>query len=108
MATLRKELSIKGLLELVHNKFSSVKEINNGRSNKISSVDCLMSGLALFSLKFPSLLKFDTSKAEDKTSVHNLKKLFKINIPISDTQVRTRLDDLDPLEIRKTFKSILA
>lgn len=108
MGTLRKELSIKGLLELVHNKFSSVKEINNGRSNKISSVDCLMSGLALFSLKFPSLLKFDTSKAEDKTLVHNLKKLFKINIPISDTQVRTRLDDLDPLEIRKPFKSILA
>ena len=71
MGTLRKELSIKGLLELVHNKFSSVKEINNGRSNKISSVDCLMSGLALFPLKFPSLLKFDTVTAPLDFAYHN-------------------------------------
>ncbi len=67
-----------------------------------------MSGLAIFALKFPSLLKFEQAQQEDKTLIHNLKTLFKIEKAISDTQVRTRLDVVDPKEIRKPFKSMFA
>lgn len=99
---------IKKYLSLVRENFESIKEINNGRTNNISLADSLMSGLAIFSLKFPSLLKFEEAKQEDPTLLHNLKTLFKIKNPISDTQVRTRLDVVDPKFIRQSFKSIFA
>ena len=100
--------SIKKNLALVNELFEKIPETNNGRTNSISLKDSLMSGLAVFALKFPSLLKFEEAKKEDKTLIHNLKTLFKIEKPISDTQVRTRLDVVDPTEIRKPFKSIFA
>lgn len=55
-----------------------------------------MAGLAIFALKFPSLLKFEEAKQEDPTLLQDLKTLFKIKNQISDTQVRTRLDVVEP------------
>jgi hypothetical protein len=59
-------LSIDGMLSTVRQTFSLVADVNNGRSNQISLTDCLMSGLAIFSLKFPSLLQFDNAQKKDK------------------------------------------
>lgn len=99
---------IQKYLSIVQEEFRSIPEINNGRSNQISLTDSLMSGLAIFELKFPSLLDFENAKIKDPTLIHNLKILFKIEKPISDTQVRTRLDVVDPNYIRKPFKFIFA
>ena len=58
--SLKKHLSIEGLLSATRKVFSSFKDPLNypkkdprGRKNQIPLVDCLMSGLAVFGLKFP-------------------------------------------------------
>ena len=69
-------LSCKDLLETVKTSFSSIKEVKK-RQRPISLVDTLMSGYALFSLKYPSLLQFDRHHREDMIS-HNLEHIFGI------------------------------
>ena len=108
MGKLKEALSIKGLLGLTKSTFDKIIETNNGRTNTISLTDSLMSGLAVFSLKFKSLLQFEKAKIDDKTLAHNLKMLFQIKDPISDTQVRKRLDVVEPDSIRKPFKVIFS
>jgi len=66
-----------------------------------------MSALAVFGLKFPSLLKFDENKAE-KEIKNNLRTLYHVTQTPSDTYMRERCDESDPREIRKTFKSIFS
>ena len=58
----KKTLSITGLLDTVRTVFSKITAPVNGR--KLSFADCLMSALAMFSLKSPSLLAFDQGRAE--------------------------------------------
>jgi hypothetical protein len=62
----RKYLSASGLIGVVHGEFNKIKvpRVRSKRSNPINLTDCLMSGFAMFSLKFPSLLKFDEQKNE--------------------------------------------
>ena len=56
--TLRRHLSMPGLLSSVRRIFDDVPDPVAPRGLSLS--DCLMSGLALFSLKMPSLLQFDS------------------------------------------------
>jgi len=61
-----------------------------------------MSGFAMFSLKDASLLEFDKRRAKD----NNLKSIYGIeNIP-SDTQLRTILDPVQPVDIRPLYKGV--
>jgi hypothetical protein len=53
-----KKLSIKSLLEYVRRDFDKVNGKEKHRDSSSTS-DCLMSALAMFSLKMPSLLHFD-------------------------------------------------
>ncbi len=77
------------------------------QDSTISMSDCLMSGLALFSLKYPSLLKFDNDRADDIIQ-HNLRSLYGIrNVPC-DTYLRERLDQMPPRLLRKTFSTLFA
>jgi hypothetical protein len=77
------------------------------QTSTISMADCLMSGLALFSLKYPSLLKFDNDRTDDIIQ-HNLRSLYGIrNIPC-DTYLRERLDQVSPHLLRKTFTTLFA
>jgi len=59
----RKALSAPGLLNTARHCFSQVKDKVANRD--ISLTDCLMSGLAIFGLKYPSLLQFDKNKNEE-------------------------------------------
>ena len=69
-------LSCKDLIETVKTSFASIKK--NKKSHRlISLIDTLMSGYALFSLKYPSLLQFDRHHREDMMS-HNLEHIFGI------------------------------
>ncbi len=103
-------LSAKGLLNKASSVFRKVTEPHKGtqgKEKKVTISDCLMSALAVFKLKFPSLLQFEENKANELI-LQNLKNLFKIkNIP-SDTYMRERLDVIDPREIRPAFTAIFS
>ena len=85
------------------------KGTNNRVSNneKIPLADHLMAGLAVFNLKFPSLLKYEESKRHRKIT-KNLRNLFGINYAPSDTHLRERLDEVEPETIRLGFKEIFS
>jgi hypothetical protein len=74
---LRQKLSMPGLLSEVKSYFNKIPVPIVRRKDSISLKDCLMSGLAIFSLKYPSLLQFDNDK-RDPIREHNLKVLYGI------------------------------
>jgi hypothetical protein len=103
----KKSLSIKGLLAVVSAVFEKVAsaETGNNRQKNISLSDCLMSALAMFSLKSPSLLAFDVKRFDPVVS-HNLKTLYKIEHVPSDTYMRQRLDEVDPKHLHPCYTSV--
>ncbi|MBF5059267.1 hypothetical protein [Candidatus Neptunochlamydia vexilliferae] len=103
-------LSAKGLLANAKDQFKKIAEPlvgNQGKAREISIADCCMSALAMFKLKFPSLLQFDSQK-EEKPIKANIKNLFKVSRVPCDTYMRERLDDINPRDLRSPFKSIFA
>ena len=60
---LRQQLSAPGLLKTVRQTFDEIFDPRPGRS-EISLTDALMSGLAVFGLKYPSLLQIDEGRNE--------------------------------------------
>ena len=103
---LGKTLSASGMFTAVKKNFDKIPDTCSSRSN-ITLSDCLMSGLAIFSLKFPSLLQFEHAKEEARIR-HNLRTLYQINQAPSDTYLRERLDAIDPVSLRKAFKKIFS
>ena len=99
----KKTLSMKGLLGIVRKVFIKIPRIV--KRQKISLSDCLMSALAMFGTKAPSLLAFDGPKLED-TVRHNLQTLYEVSNPPSDTHMREVLDEVDPKALRETFLSV--
>ena len=94
--TIRKSMSIG--LKRHHNKPEKGLSYTN--------IDCLMSGLAVFTFKFPSLLKFDEARAEDSILQQNLTRLFQVEATPCDTHMRSRLDPLPPEVCRPAFQKI--
>ena len=76
-------------------------------SRGINLVDCLMSGLAVFGLKYPSLLQFDQHNNEALIQA-NLQALYGVNRAPSDTYLRERLDTVNPEALRDPFKRLFA
>lgn len=72
---MRKHLSASGLLGAMRSSFSKIKDPLQVKTKKYKLTDCLMSGLAIFSFKSPSLLDFDQNK-DDKFARYNLKHLY--------------------------------
>jgi hypothetical protein len=104
--SIRQSLCADTLISNIHHWFLQIpdpKKLPEGTA--ISFNDVLMSGLAVFGLKFPSLLKYDQHRA---TIDHNLLSLYHIQQPPSDTYLRERLDELDPCWIRPVFKKLFA
>jgi hypothetical protein len=106
----KKKLSAKGMLQKVRSIFSKVPEPTKGArgiKSNIALADCLMSGLALFGLKFPSLLQFDQGY-DDPVIRHNLKTLYGVTTAPSDTYLRERLDLIDPQSLRSAFTGLFS
>ncbi len=101
MAKLRKAFSAEFLYKLAYRKFQKITEPARKRVCNFSLADCLMSGLAIFSLKYPSLLQFDQGRMEDKALKHNLRTLYGIQQIPCDTQIRERLDPIEPIQIHR-------
>jgi len=103
--SVRKSLCADALLTEVHRTFKKIPDPRKLSDRGVSFTDVLMSGLAVFGLKFPSLLKYDE---ERHAFDHNLLTLYHIKKTPSDTYMRERLDELDPIFIRPAFKKIFA
>lgn len=98
---LGKHLSIDSLYKLVKTSFDKIKE-SNASKKIISLSDVLMSGFSIFALKEPSLLSFDERRMVDQ----NLKSIFHINKIPSDTQIRKRLDPINPKKLQSLYKDV--
>ncbi len=98
-------LSCSNLSHIVHQGLSLIKDVEK-RKRPISLVDTLMSGFAVFSLKYPSLLQFNNHYEE--VIKDNLNTVYKIDKVHSDIQMRERLDELEPEKVRKTCKELFA
>lgn len=105
-APLRKFLCADALISTVFHQFQRIPDPRELPSTApISFTDVLMAGLAVFGLKFPSLLQYDQNR---KILDENLLNLYHINRPPSDTYLRERLDELDPMFVRPAFRKIFA
>ena len=102
----RKSLCAGALVTSVYRQFQKIPDPRKlPKTAHISFTDVLMSGLAVFGLKFPSLLQYDQNR---EILDDNLRTLYHINRPPSDTYLRERLDELNPNFIRPAFKKIFA
>jgi hypothetical protein len=96
----RKHLSADGLHALILARFECIADCRQDKST-ISLPDALLSAFAMFSLKDPSLLAFDARRNDE-----NMKRLYGISQVPSDTQMRTILDQVDPLTLRPVFNDV--
>ena len=106
----KSQLSAKGMLAKVRFAFRQIPDPprdSRGIKPEISLADCLMSALAVFGLKFPSLLQFDEHSNTDVVK-YNLKTLYQVENAPDDTNMRQRLDKVDPRFIRPAFTSIFS
>jgi len=64
-----------------------------------------MSALAMFSMKYSSLLKFDEERNKEVIK-HNLQTLYGVKKVPCDTQMREIIDPVNPFELRPLFVAI--
>lgn len=98
----RKDLSADALFQVLHRHFASLPDSRSG-AVEISLGDALMSALAMFSLKDPSLLAFDHRRRDPND---NFRTIYGIDRVPSDSQMRAVLDPLDPTDLRTPFRDI--
>jgi hypothetical protein len=101
---LRQQLSAPGLLKTIRHSFAKVVD-HRREASPIGLSDALMSGLAVFGLKYPSLLKFDEARNEAVIR-SNLQSLYGVGQAPCDTQLRTILDGVDPGQLRPAFRKV--
>jgi hypothetical protein len=98
----RKDLCMDAMLRVLHGCFQGVKDTSKGDPT-IRLHDVLMSGFAMMALKDPSLLAFERRRIAEE---HNLRSIFHIKEIPCDTQMRTRLDGVDPDWLRPAFRAL--
>lgn len=101
------KLRIPGLLKLVRRTCERIQDPIK-REVSIPLSDCLMSGVAMFNLKYPSLLQFDSDCRGQEMLKHNLRTLYDVKQAPSDTYMRERLDVVEPRELQKAIDKITA
>ena len=101
---LNKYFSAPALLDQIRKDFEKLPDPRRS-GQQFSLADVLMSGLAVFGLKYPSLLKFDENRNEERVRT-NLRNLYGVLQAPCDTQLRTVLDEVSPDELRLPFISI--
>jgi len=108
---LRAQLSMPGLLKTARNGLSFLNQRYPAKSDtrEINTLDCAMSALAMFSLKYPSLLQFDKDRQkQDEVLRHNLSTLYGVPKAPCDTYMRERLDfkALEQEDFSKPFNQL--
>jgi hypothetical protein len=103
----RKYLSADGLIRVVRQALDK-ERFKPCRRSAYTWQDCIMSCLAVFGFKFPSLLQFEKAKGDEAWLRRNLRTLYGVTHAPSDTCMRERLDQLTPAQLRRPFKRIFA
>jgi hypothetical protein len=98
----RKQLSADALFRSIRESFHDIPDPRTGKPD-ISLPDALMSGLAVFAFKDPSLLAFDQRRQQDE---QNLRMIFHMERVPCDTRQREILDPVDPEQIRPAFRNV--
>jgi len=96
----RKGLSADALFRLLRLGFENIDDHRHEKAS-IPLPDALMSALAMFSLKDPSLLAFEARRHDE-----NMRNLFGIGTVPCDTQMREILDPADPRALRPLFVDV--
>ncbi len=105
MSKSRREDALMGkLLDLVRKQFQRVTPGDDHPANSYRATDCLMSGLAIFVLKFPSMLRFDDARDEPMLC-DNLRQLFRVERVPTDSTLRRRLDAIDPNVVHRALRT---
>jgi len=91
------------LVDGVRQKLLSLPDPRN-RTISLSFHDLVMSGFAMFSLKYPSLHRFEKQTVAEK---ENLTNLYKVETLCSDASLRSNLDQIDPSSLRELYSSNL-
>jgi hypothetical protein len=100
--TPRKRLSADALFRNIHQTFHHIPDHRAGNPS-IRLADALISGLAMFALKDPSMLAFDQRRQQDEK---NLQMIFHMeNVP-SDTTMREILDPVEHEQFRPAFSNV--
>jgi len=98
----RKHLSFDPLIRQIHRRAKQLPDASDEAGCSYSVADAVMSAIALFALKDPSLLAF-----QERYNDVNMKRLFRIQQVPSDTQMRVILDPLEPDSFRPMFNDVL-
>ncbi len=101
-ARVRKHLSADALFRTVKDSFDKIPDHRHVNSS-IPLGDALMSAFAMFSLKDPSLLAFESRREQAEG---NLQAIYKIGRIPSDTQMRAILDEREPDDLRDTYNRV--
>lgn len=96
--------NIEKLLEIIFDTYNDIR-IKTRNIGQKTIRDCVISAIAMYHLKFPSLLQYELSKNEAVT-LQNLRTLYRVTDPPSDTWMREVLDEVDPQDIRGGFKQL--
>lgn len=104
LTKLRKHLNADALFATTRGCFNKVKDYRINQE-KIPLVDILMSVFAMFSLKDPSLLRFDKRRLNE-FEAQNLKNIFGMTSIPADSTIRDALDPVNPESFRPTFKAV--
>lgn len=106
--TLQKSLTASSLIKAVYEKFLKIPDTRSfEKKPRITLTDHLMTGLAIFGLKFPSLLQYDRKRKHSEIE-SNLKNLYHVQTPPSDTYLGERLDEVNPNHLRTAFKKLFS
>ncbi len=104
MSKSRRKTALMGdLLERVREQFQRVTIGDDRPANTYTARDCLMCGLAIFVLKFPSMLKFDDAR-DEPVLCGNLRRLFGVARAPTDSTLRRRLDAIDPKAVHRVLR----
>jgi hypothetical protein len=95
-----KHLQVDALIDKLRERFDTIPDSRVG-DHTISLPDALMSGIALFALKEPSLLAF-----QERIKDSNLRTIYGIQHVPSDTQMRVILDPVEPESLSPCFTDL--
>ena len=98
----RKYLSADALFGNIRRSFHDIPDPRTGKPD-VSLPDALMSGLAVFVFKDPSLLAFDQRRQKDE---ENLRMIFHMEHVPCDTRLREILDPVAPEQLRPAFRNV--
>jgi hypothetical protein len=101
---LRRQVDLDNLVAMARKAFAKLPD-PRGRGCKYALDDVMMSALAMFVLKYPSLLQFEDQTQSERANLH---RIFGIKNICSDAQMRSILDQINPDLIRGLYPQYFA